>query len=207
MDYLGIDKISRDEKVINKSRFITTLVPVKDAEEAGVAIKDIRREFADATHNCYAFSVEGYLRQSDDGEPQGTAGVPMLEVLKKRGCNNMLAVVTRYFGGVKLGASGLIGAYSSCVCDALDKADTFMYRKSMRLCIEVDYTLVSKVEDALARNGAEVTGRDYSDIVRYTALVPQVDADNAVKAVISATLGRAAVSSSDGGYAAYGRNK
>ena len=120
--YFGIEGSFRLRETIEKSVFITTLVRVETPEEAAAELKRLRAEFSDATHNCYAYVVGEYKKSSDDGEPQGTAGRPMAQVLEMRGCDYMLAVVTRYFGGVKLGAAGLVSAYSGCVARALDKA-------------------------------------------------------------------------------------
>ncbi len=113
------------EIVITKSRFVTTVAPVSDVADAERVIAEVKRRYWDARHNCTAM-VTGTLgdqaRSSDDGEPSGTAGVPMLEVLRRRDLTDVVAVVTRYFGGVKLGAGGLVRAYSSSVSEALDTA-------------------------------------------------------------------------------------
>ena len=120
------------EIVISRSRFICTLKPVSDAADAQEFIKSIRKRYPAATHYCYAYIAnEGGTEQkfSDDGEPQGTAGQPMLEVLKKRATYKTAAVVTRYFGGIKLGAGGLVSAYTRSVAEALDtKCITCCYR-------------------------------------------------------------------------------
>lgn len=106
----------RKEIIIEKSRFICTLKKVNSEEEAQSFIKDIKKEFWDATHNCSAYIVDDLLQRSnDDGEPSGTAGIPMLEVLRKNNLTGTAAVVTRYFGGIKLGAGGLVRAYSGSV--------------------------------------------------------------------------------------------
>ncbi|MGF2950321.1 IMPACT family protein [Microbacterium alcoholitolerans] len=114
-----------DELVIRKSRFITHVAPVTSPEHADEVIAEIKKRFWDARHNCSA-QVTGLhgdrARSSDDGEPSGTAGMPMLEVLRRRNLTDVVAVVTRYFGGIKLGAGGLVRAYSSAVSDALDRA-------------------------------------------------------------------------------------
>ena len=111
--YFCVTGRSEYEIAINRSRFITTLLPIENAEQAFDEIKKISKKYSDATHNCYAFvsnRENTEQRFSDDGEPQGTAGMPMLEVLKKRNVRMVLAVVTRYFGGIKLGAGGLVSA-------------------------------------------------------------------------------------------------
>ena len=120
---LTIAKDIRTEQVISKSRFICSLKKVKTEEEAQEFIKAVKKEFWDATHNCSAYIIdEQHQRSSDDGEPSGTAGMPMLGVLRKQELQQVAAVVTRYFGGVKLGAGGLVRAYSGAVAHAVDAA-------------------------------------------------------------------------------------
>ena len=115
-----IVKDFRQENVIEKSRFICTLKKVNSEAEAQEFIKAIKKEFWDATHNCSAYIVDEMAqRSSDDGEPSGTAGLPMLEVLRKNKLTNTAAVVTRYFGGIKLGAGGLVRAYTNSVAEAV----------------------------------------------------------------------------------------
>ena len=115
-----IVKDFRQEIVIEKSRFICTLKKVQSEAEAQEYIKTIKKEFWDATHNCSAYIVDDMAqRSSDDGEPSGTAGLPMLEVLRKNKLTNTAAVVTRYFGGIKLGAGGLVRAYTNSVAEAV----------------------------------------------------------------------------------------
>lgn len=120
---LTIAKDIRTEQVISKSRFICSLKKVKTEEEAQEFIKTVKKEFWDATHNCSAYVIdEQHQRSSDDGEPSGTAGMPMLGVLRKQELQQVAAVVTRYFGGIKLGAGGLVRAYSGAVAYAVDAA-------------------------------------------------------------------------------------
>ncbi len=120
---LTIAKDIRTEQVISKSRFICSLKKVKNEEEAQEFIKAVKKEFWDATHNCSAYVIdEQHQRSSDDGEPSGTAGMPMLGVLRKQELQQVAAVVTRYFGGIKLGAGGLVRAYSGSVAHAVEAA-------------------------------------------------------------------------------------
>ncbi|NLE06207.1 MAG: DUF3795 domain-containing protein, partial [Crenarchaeota archaeon] len=128
-NYKSIHKYGRDEIIINKSKFIGTAAPVENEEEAVSFIESIRKEFKDATHNCYAYVIgenRNIQRYSDDGEPSGTAGMPILNVINQENLINVAVVVTRYFGGVLLGAGGLVRAYtkgckigleSGLVCD------------------------------------------------------------------------------------------
>lgn len=118
-----ISRDCRKEIVIEKSRFICSLKKVHSEAEAQEFIKAVKKEFWDATHNCSAYIVDDLAqRSSDDGEPSGTAGIPMLEVLRKNGLTETAAVVTRYFGGIKLGAGGLVRAYSGSVAGAVNEA-------------------------------------------------------------------------------------
>ena len=122
--YIRVKNSIEKEIIIEKSRFICYTKMVETEDDAKAFIDEIRKKHAFATHNCYAYVVEGgnVARFSDDGEPQGTAGIPMLEVLKNRGLKDTAVVVTRYFGGIKLGAGGLVRAYSSCTSLGLDQA-------------------------------------------------------------------------------------
>jgi uncharacterized YigZ family protein len=140
------------ETVIRKSRFLTRIQPVSSVEEAEVVIAGIRKRAWDANHNCTAM-VTGLLgdqaRSSDDGEPSGTAGVPMLEVLRRRELTDVVAVVTRYFGGVKLGAGGLVRAYSSAVSEALDRA-ALVHRAALRqVTLEVPHAEAGRYDNLL----------------------------------------------------------
>ena len=120
---LTIAKDIRTEQVISRSRFICSLKKVKTEEEAQEFIKAVKKEFWDATHNCSAYVIdEQHQRSSDDGEPSGTAGMPMLGVLRKQELQQVAAVVTRYFGGIKLGAGGLVRAYAGSVSQAVEEA-------------------------------------------------------------------------------------
>ncbi|GGD83492.1 IMPACT family protein [Microbacterium murale] len=140
------------ELVIKKSRFIAHVVPVASPEEADAVIADVKRRAWDAGHNCSA-QITGDLgdraRSSDDGEPSGTAGVPMLEVLLRRELTDVVAVVTRHFGGIKLGAGGLVRAYSSAVSEALDLATTVDRRVLACVTVAVDHADAGRYDNLL----------------------------------------------------------
>lgn len=140
------------EIVIRKSRFITNLVPVSGVDEADAVIAGIRKQYWDARHNCTAM-VTGLhgdqARSSDDGEPSGTAGVPMLEVLRRRELTDVVAVVTRYFGGVKLGAGGLVRAYSGAVSETADLARLVHRRALTQVTIEVGHADAGRYDNLL----------------------------------------------------------
>ncbi|MDE6566008.1 MAG: YigZ family protein, partial [Clostridia bacterium] len=152
--------------------FITNLVPINNSSQAETELNKIRKKYSDATHNCYAYIsniIATEQRFSDDGEPQGTAGIPMLEVLKKREVYLTLAVVTRYFGGVKLGANGLIGAYTESICNALEKADLRNFIYSTIQKAELSYSVAPKIIQMIDDFGGRVlsTGYDSNVTIEY----------------------------------------
>ncbi|MDR2321544.1 MAG: YigZ family protein [Microbacterium sp.] len=170
------------ELVVKKSRFIAHLVPVRSVAEADEVIASVRRQYWDARHNCTAMvtGVTGdQARSSDDGEPSGTAGIPMLEVLRRRGLTDVVAVVTRYFGGVKLGAGGLIRAYSTAVSDALDEAALLHRRELLEARIDVPHGDAGRIDNGL-RDWADAHGSSFGDVVygsvaSFTLWVPPTD--------------------------------
>ena len=196
MGYKAVDKEFEELIVIQKSKFITTLIPITSQEDAIEKLNIIKKKYSDATHNCYAYiSSENAIEQrfSDDGEPQGTAGVPMLEVLKKRGVYMTLCVVTRYFGGIKLGANGLIGAYSSCVASAIDKAEIVEYKISNSVDVDIDYSIYKKVQEAIEKSDGQVQNVEYNDSVKIQCIIPIENYENAEKEIINITSGQAKI--------------
>lgn len=172
--YLSVIGECVTEKVIEKSRFITTSRHVESEDEAKLFIAEISKKYADATHNCYAYICDekgNFLRFSDDGEPQGTAGMPMLEVLKTRKSMQTAVVVTRYFGGIKLGAGGLLRAYSGCVAENLDSAQKVSYE----LCAESQYTVDYPSVDVMLRffgeRNCQLIDTQYLNVVTFTVVV------------------------------------
>lgn len=146
-----VKDLIQNEIVIEKSRFITHIKRINSIDEANDFLKEIKKKYYDATHNCVAIVFDGFARSSDDGEPSGTAGVPILEVLKKNDITDTICIVTRYFGGVKLGAGGLIRAYSKSASEALKKA-VFVEKKLLEEYIfTYDYSDISKVEKILKK--------------------------------------------------------
>lgn len=142
--FITIGEEHRIEYIVEKSRFIATAIPCTTEAEAQAAIARINKEFWDATHNCTAYALgpsQEQQRSSDNGEPSGTAGKPMLEVLKKTGITNTLIVVTRYFGGIKLGAGGLIRAYSHSAAEVIKTAPKVLHTLRQIVEVTVDYSL------------------------------------------------------------------
>ncbi|GGT25956.1 YigZ family protein [Streptomyces kurssanovii] len=168
------------ETEINRSRFICALAPAATEEEAQAFVARIRREHPTATHNCFAYVVgadAAVQKASDDGEPGGTAGVPMLQMLMRREMRYVAAVVTRYYGGVKLGAGGLIRAYGGVVGEALDTLGT-VTRKRFRLAtVTVDHQRAGKLENDLRATGRQVRDVTYTDTVSISVGLPDADVD------------------------------
>lgn len=162
------------EIVIQKSRFIGTIKRVETEEEAQAFIQEIKKKYHDATHNCSAYIIgehDQIQKANDDGEPSGTAGVPMLEVLKKQHLKDTAVVVTRYFGGIKLGAGGLIRAYGSSTSEAL-KAVGVVKRQLMKgFSITVDYTLLGKLENELRNSEYMLEEINYLENVSFSVFV------------------------------------
>lgn len=147
----SIENEITNEIIINKSRFITILIPISDVNLVNNKIDMIKKKYACASHYCYGYIIESSERCSDDKEPSGTAGMPILNVLKKNNLTNVLCVVVRYFGGVKLGASGLLRAYSSSVKVALKKGVIGEIKKGYLITIEFNYDNIKDV-DYLLKN-------------------------------------------------------
>jgi uncharacterized YigZ family protein len=174
-DYLVVRAQGRAEIVVKRSRFIATARPVDTESEAQQFIDAVRREFWDATHNVYAFTVgpnDEVVRSSDDGEPSGTAGRPVLEVILKERVKYCAVVVTRYFGGTLLGAGGLVRAYSSAARDGLHAAGIARVMPVRRVSFALDYAVLGMVQNYVAGQGYTVADIDYAERVTMHVLVP-----------------------------------
>ena len=170
---------SSDEFIVNKSRFIGYAAPCETEEEALAFLHRIRTKHKDATHNCYAYVIgrnAGIMRYSDDGEPGGTAGMPMMEVLKAQGVVNCCVVVTRYFGGVLLGAGGLVRAYTQGTVVALKAAQVVVMEPSQQYICEVSYPLWDKVQHAMRSLPLQLVSSEFTTAVAFTILVREKDA-------------------------------
>lgn len=174
-NYLVVRTQGRAENVVKRSRFIATARPVASEAEAQQFIDGIKREFWDATHNVYAFTVgenDEVVRSSDDGEPSGTAGRPVLEVIIKEQVKYCAIVVTRYFGGTLLGAGGLVRAYGSAARDGLHAAGIARVVPMLEVGFAIDYGMLGRVQNYLAGQGYSTAGIDYAERVTVRALVP-----------------------------------
>ena len=150
---------------IKKSKFITKLYKVNNINEVNEILKEINEKYSDATHICYAYILENTEKCSDDGEPSGTAGLPILNILKKKNLVNVLAVVIRYFGGIKLGAGGLVRAYSGCVNDTLKLTDIIKLTEGYLVELEFNYDQVKLVDYIL--NDKKIINKEYNDNIIY----------------------------------------
>ena len=177
-EYKTVRKNAQDQFVEKRSRFIGYACPVQTEQEALDFITSKKSEHWDASHNVYAYILrDGTMRFSDDGEPQGTAGLPMLEVFKREGVENVVCVVTRYFGGVLLGTGGLLRAYTKSAKDALDAAGIAAVRRWVKLEVGCPYSLFERMKtECLSLDGA-VQNVDYGADVLLSLLLPENNAE------------------------------
>lgn len=184
------------ELEIKKSIFLATLIPVKNEEEAQEAIAKMKKEKRDATHNCSAYRIGTeriYEKSSDDGEPQGTAGHPMLHVLQMNELTNTLAIVTRWFSGIKLGAGGLTRAYTQSLADAVKEADLVRYTPHEKYTVSFPYTTAGAFENHIKGTDIIVKDRQFSDKVTVTFLTLPDKAETHTRWLTDATGGKAEI--------------
>lgn len=184
------------EIVEKKSRFIATVARCETEEEAVRFIESVKKKYWDARHNCSAFVIgdRGELtRCSDDGEPSGTAGRPMLEVLLGEGIRNVAVVVTRYFGGVLLGTGGLVRAYTQAVKEGLSHCETGTNRRGCELEVVTDYNGIGKILYLLGQRGLEPADSSYTDIVTLRLVLPVEEEGILRTEITEATMGKAQI--------------
>ena len=187
----------RSEYTEKKSRFIADLFYIESEEEAEAALARVRKEFYDARHHCSASVIAGspvILRSSDDGEPQGTAGHPMLDVLTGAGLVNVLAVVTRYFGGTLLGTGGLVRSYTKALQDALEKSIIIERKNGIPLTVTADYTSIGKLEYFFAKEELPALSKEYGENVKETLLIPEERLSQVQNEITQLTGGKAGMS-------------
>ncbi len=195
-DFVLLTKGGEAELVEKKSRFIATVRPVESEEEAAAFIEEMKKKYYDARHNCSAYvlgSKAQLTRSSDDGEPSGTAGRPMLEVLLGSGIRNVAAVVTRYFGGTLLGTGGLVRAYSGVLKEALEKCETARQHFGVRFQIKADYNAVGKIQHILASRNIAAEDSVYAADVKMTVIAPVEEYDRLCTELVEATSARAEI--------------
>lgn len=204
--YRTVKTLGQHEIVIQKSRFICFLNRATTEEEAQAFIEKIKKEHWNATHNCSAYIIgehDDIQKANDDGEPSGTAGVPMLEVLKKRNLKDTVVVVTRYFGGIKLGAGGLIRAYGGAVSEGL-KAVGIVERRLMQVMqTTVDYTWLGKLENELRQSPYQIKEIHYLEQVEIETYVEANDVEAFRQWMINLTNGQANIQAEETEYLEY----
>ncbi len=209
-EYKTLREAATDEYIINKSRFLCHAAPAQTEEAALAFLSEKRQQYRDASHNCYAYVIgknAGIMRYSDDGEPGGTAGMPMMEVLKAQGVVDCCVVVTRYFGGILLGAGGLVRAYShSCVL-AVKKAGVVVMLPSERWLIDVPYPLWDKVSHTLAALPVQIEQTEFLTSVQATLLLRERDAQDVMNRLTQETNARMDSLRLDELYAAWDENQ
>ncbi len=194
-EYITVKKESSDEFEVKHSRFIGYVKPVTTSEEAIAYINEIKSKHWDAKHNVYAYVLrEGQTRRySDDGEPQGTAGMPVLDVILKEGVTDCVIVVTRYFGGVLLGGGGLVRAYSHAASIAL-QAGGITKMLLFSICnTTVDYTLYNRLQALVSSYGGKIIDSDFADTVSLKFSVPKDSFDSFQKKFTDLSFGKASI--------------
>ncbi len=200
MNYKVVYEGGVDEIVEKKSRFIATVIPAETEEEALTFIESMKKKYWNATHNCFAYVIgqrNELQRCSDDGEPSGTAGRPMLDVLLGEEIHNVAVVVTRYFGGTLLGTGGLVRAYSSSTQAGLASAKIITKIKGFKLQIKTDYNGLGKIQYILGQRGMKLLHSVYTDEVELEVLVPEDDVKSVQAEITEGTNGRAKQSLGD----------
>ena len=162
-----------------RSEFLGHVRPVESEEEARAFVAEMKKKYYDARHNCWCYIIkDGPERYSDDGEPQGTAGIPVLDVLRKSGVTDACIVVTRYFGGILLGAGGLVRAYAHGAKDALDAAGISVVRRWVETALDCSYAAAEKLKQEITAFGGIVAGLDYGAAVTIHAYIPEESAED-----------------------------
>lgn len=202
-NYKSIHKFGRDEIIINKSRFIGSALPVNSEEEALEFIEKIKKEFRDASHNVYAYSIgenANLQRFTDDGEPSGTAGMPMLSVINLENLRNVAVVVTRYYGGVLLGAGGLVRAYTKGAKIGIENGlivDKILYYE---VSVKVEYTLLGKIENELTKNKFIIKDKMYEENVIINVLSTEDDIEKLKNVINEVTSGKSDINIGQSSY-------
>ena len=196
-NYKTLHKFGVDEYIVEKSTFIGYAKPIKTEEEAIEFINEIKKKHKDATHNVWAYTIGENMniqRYSDDGEPQGTAGIPTLEVIKKEDLRDVVVVVTRYFGGIKLGAGGLVRAYTKGAKVGIEAGIVIEKVKYSEVKIKIEYTQLGRIQNEIMNLGFKVKDTIYSEDVELIVYVRNEEAKSLMDRIIDITSGTADVS-------------
>lgn len=195
-DYVTVKGFGESEIIIQKSRFLTYVNRAETEQQAQAFIDEIKSQHKSANHNCSAYMIgehDSIQKANDDGEPSGTAGVPMLEVLKKQGLKDTVVVVTRYFGGIKLGGGGLIRAYGKATTEGIQAAHIVELRLHHLMKVSVDYTWLGKVENEVRGSTYPLDRIDYADTVEIFLYVPVSTEETFVEWITEMTNGQAKI--------------
>lgn len=198
--YRTVYKGGTGEVIEKKSRFIADIKLIETEEEALAFIEERRKKYWDARHHCYAYIIgdmEQTVRASDDGEPSGTAGRPILNVLQGEGLKNIVAVVTRYFGGTLLGTGGLVRAYSQATQEGLKESILIDKKLGSILRIETDYVGLGKIQYLMGQRGIPLLTSEYTEVVALEAMVPVAEENRFTAELIDATNGTVKIEKTD----------
>lgn len=193
-NYETVKGYGESEIIISKSRFLTYVERVETEEDAIAFIEQIKKKHYQATHNCSAYLIgehDNIQKANDDGEPSGTAGVPMLEVLKKQGLKDVVVVVTRYFGGIKLGSGGLIRAYGKATTEGIKAAGVVARKQHRTIRVTADYTWLGKLENEIRNAHYTLTDIVYADNVEIIVATLEEEKDNFATWITDVTNGQA----------------
>lgn len=196
-DYKTVKGYGESEIIIQKSRFLTYVRRVETEEDALLFIQDIKKKHYNATHNCSAYVIgehDQIQKANDDGEPSGTAGVPILEVIKKQGLKDTVIVVTRYFGGIKLGSGGLIRAYGRGASEGIAAAGVVERKMHARMRVDIDYTWLGKIENEARQSPYPLQSIEYGESVQLFLYVPSAETEVFTAWMIDLTNGQAQIS-------------
>ncbi|MEG6587056.1 YigZ family protein [Dendrosporobacter sp. 1207_IL3150] len=199
LEYNTVKGFAEIELYVDKSRFIAFVNNAQTETEAVLFIDSIKKQHQDATHNCSAYVVgeNDMQKADDDGEPSGTAGKPILEAIKKNGLRNTVIVVTRYFGGIKLGAGGLIRAYGKAASNVITAAGVNLKCLHTKVIVDLDYSMLSSIEHQLAVHKIKVLRKDFSEKVTLTVVTPSGRENELIKLLTDLTAGQAVISCAD----------
>lgn len=191
--YITVSERSSAEIIKKRSRFIATVVPVKTENEAVLFLNEIKKKYSDARHNVYAYSLRenNAARYSDDGEPSQTAGLPIMDMIKKMGITDLLVVVTRYFGGILLGTGGLVHAYTKAAKEGIILAKPVEMVLCREIFIRCDYTLFGKIKSCISELRYTYSEPEYSDMVKICVFVPEEETDKFRAAIKDLSFGKA----------------
>ena len=192
--YKTVSHTATAEYIEKKSRFIATVSPVSDDDSAREFVLNVKKKYPDARHNCYAYlTLDGMTRYSDDGEPKGTAGLPILGVLQKQQLSGAAVVVTRYFGGILLGAAGLLRAYTKAATDGVEAAGVITVKPYTKIDVTVSFSDAERVKYELSRMDLPEFQTEYLDTVTYRLLVPEERADEVISRLTKLTAAKAKI--------------